>query len=305
MLIDTHAHVNFAAFKIDADEVIRRALEKNISLVNVGSQYSTSLRAVAYAEKYSREVYPHTKADINKEGSNLDHSRAKNKNFGVGVYAAIGLHPVQLKRESFLYHDSEELDETEIKTTGEEFDYGKYLELAQNPKVVAIGEVGLDYHHFEPEDNIEELKTKQKEIFLEFIRLANEVEKPLMIHCWDGLEDLLEILEHNPVNKKGVIHNFSGSYKMARKFIDLGFKIGLNGVITYTISYDRLIKEIELKDMVLETDCPYLTPVPHKGERNEPVYVELVAQKIAAVKNMSLEEVAEVTTENAKNLFNI
>jgi len=274
MLIDTHAHVNFAAFKDDADEVIKRTLAKNIWLVNVGSQYSTSARAVVYAEKYPE-----------------------------GVFAAIGLHPVQLKKGSFAYHDPDELEESEIKTIGENFEYEKYLTLAKNKKVVAIGEVGLDYHHFEPDDNVEELKVKQKEIFLEFIRLANEVQKPLMIHCWDGLDDLLEILQKNHVDKKGVIHNFSGSYKMAKKFVDLGYKIGLNGVITYSESYDRLIKETDLKDMVLETDCPYLTPVPHKGERNEPMHVELVAQKIAEIKNVSVEEVAEITTQNAKKLF--
>lgn len=276
MLIDTHAHVNFAAYKDDADKVIRRALEKNIWLVNVGSQYSTSARAVRYAEKYPE-----------------------------GVLAAIGLHPVQLKKGGFLHHDSEELEESEIKTIGEEFEYAKYLELAKHPKVVAIGEVGLDYHHFEEGDDVEELKVKQKKIFLEFIQLANEVKKPLMIHCWDGYDDLLEILINNPVEKKGVIHSFVGGYKTAKKFIELGYRIGLNGVVTYGISYDRLMKEIDLKDIVLETDCPYLTPVPLKGERNEPIYVELVAQKIAEVKNISVAAVVETTTHNARSLFTI
>ena len=275
-LFDTHAHVNFAAYKDDADEVIKRALEKNVWLVNVGSQYSTSFRAVNYAGKYEQ-----------------------------GVFAAIGLHPVQLKKGSFMHHDSEELEDSEIKTIGEDFEYGKYLELAKNPKVVAIGEVGLDYHHFDENDNIPELIQKQKEIFLEFIKLANEVQKPLMIHCWDGYDDLLKMLTNNPVTKRGVIHSFVGSYKTAKKFIDLGYKIGLNGVITYGISYDKLIRETDLKDMVLETDCPYLTPAPHKGERNDPMHVELVAQKIAELKNISVEEVAKITTENAKLLFGI
>ena len=276
MLIDTHAHVNFAVFKADADVVIKKALAKNIWLINVGSQYSTSVRAVAYAEKYEQ-----------------------------GIFAAIGLHPVQLKKGSFMHHDSDELEESEIKTIGEEFEYGKYLELAKHPKVVAIGEVGLDYHHFEEGDDVEKLKIKQKEILFKFIEMANEVQKPLMIHCWDGMDDLLEILQNNLVAKRGVIHSFSGSYKTAQKFIELGYKIGLNGVITYGISYNKLIRETDLKDIVLETDCPYLTPVPHKGERNEPVYVELVAQKIAEIKNISVEEVAEVTTNNAKKLFGL
>ncbi|TAK94845.1 TatD family deoxyribonuclease [Patescibacteria group bacterium] len=289
MLIDTHAHVNFSAFKDDADEVIRRALEKNVWLVNVGSQYSTSQRAVEYAGKYS-----------------------------IGVFAAVGLHPIQLKKRTIEYQDDEELTPEEIKTTGENLDYAKYFELAKHPKVVAIGEMGLDYHHFEPGDNVEELKSKQKGVLLQGIRLANEVQKPMMIHCWgvksrqerdhartDAYDDLLDILQDNPVEKKGVIHSFVGGYKTAKKFIELGFKIGMNGVITYGIGYDRLIKEIDLEDMVLETDCPYLTPVPHKGERNEPILVELVAQKIAEVKNISIDEVAEVTTKNAKELFGI
>lgn len=276
MLIDTHAHVNFAAYKDDADEVIKRALAKDIWLVNVGSQYSTSVRAVEYAEKYPE-----------------------------GVYAAIGLHPIQLKHGCFVYLDPQELTETEIKTTGEEFDYAKYLELAMHPKVVALGEVGLDYHHFAEGDDVEHLKTRQKEIFADFIKMANVVRKPLMIHCWDGYDDLLEILRNNPVEKWGVVHSFVGSHRTAKKFTELGYKLGLNGVITYGISYDRLIKETALKDIVLETDCPYLTPVPRKGERNEPLHVELVAQKIAEIKDVSVAEVSEVTTATARNIFAI
>jgi TatD DNase family protein len=275
-LFDTHAHVNFAAYKDDAEEVIRRALEKNIWLINVGSQYSTSKRAVEYAEKHSE-----------------------------GVYAAVGMHPIQLKKGSFVYNDPDELEETEIQTTGEDFEYTKYLELAKNPKVIAIGEMGLDYHHFDIADDVDDLKTKQKTVFLRGIKLANEVQKPIMIHCWDAYEDLLEIIKNNPVEKGGVIHSFVGSHKTAKKFIELGYKIGLNGIITFGISYDRLIKETDLKDILLETDCPYLTPVPKRGERNEPLHVELVALKIAAIKNISLEDVAEATTNNAKQLFGL
>jgi TatD DNase family protein len=301
-LIDTHAHVNFSAFKDDADEIIKKALDNNVFLVNVGSQYSTSKRAVEYAEKYA-----------------------------TGVWAAIGIHPVHLQKMSMQYKDDDELEEVEIKTAGENFDYAKYLELAKNPKVVAIGEVGLDYHHFADTDNQEELKNKQKAVLVEFIKLSNEVQKPVMLHCWgvksrkefdhaprgvkvgqerdhartDAYEDLYEILKNNPVKKLGVIHSFVGSYKTAQKFIEMGYKIGLNGIITYGISYDRLIKEIDIKDIVLETDCPYLTPVPKKGERNEPLNVELVAQKIAQIKQISAEEVAKITTKTAQKLLNI
>lgn len=276
LLIDSHAHVNFAAFKDDADEVIKKALDNKVFMINVGSQYSTSARAVEYAHKYE-----------------------------TGVWAAVGIHPIQLRRKSLSYQDDGELLPQEIETSGEDFDYQKYLELAKDPKVVAIGEVGLDYHHFEEGDNEEELKARQKEVFSASIDLANKVQKPLIVHCWDAYEDLYEILSKNPAEKKGVIHSFVGGYKTARKFIELGYKIGLNGVITYSESFDRLIREISLDDIILETDCPYLAPVPHKGERNEPLNVRFVAKKIAGIKQISLEEVERITVENTRKLFEI
>jgi TatD DNase family protein len=276
-LFDTHAHVNFNAFKNDGEEVLRRCLSDGISVVNVGSQYSTSKRAVEYAHKFEK-----------------------------GIYAAVGIHPVHLKKGTFTHRDPEELTEEEIPTTGEIFEYAKYLELAKDKKVVAIGEIGLDYHHFEESDDVEFLKNLQKETLLGFIELANEVQKPVMLHCWDGYDDLLEILKNHPVKKRGIIHSFIGSYKMAIKFIELGYKIGLNGIITYGISYDKLIKEIDLENIVIETDCPYLTPRPmEKGTRNEPQFVKLIAEKIAQVKNISIEEVANVTTKNAKDILNL
>jgi TatD DNase family protein len=275
-LFDTHAHVNFNAFKDDADEVIKRSLDAEVFMVNVGSQHSTSARAVKIANNYDN-----------------------------GIYAAIGLHPIQLRSGSFSYQDDEELTKEEIATRGEELDYEKYLQIAKDAKVVAIGEVGLDYHHFAEGDDVEKLKEKQKDILIEFINLANNVKKPVIIHCWDAYDDLLAILNNYPVDKKGVIHSFIGGYKTAKKFIEMGYKIGLNGIITYGISYDRLIQEIDLQDIILETDCPYLAPVPKKGERNEPIYVRIVANKIAEIKEISFEEVAQKTTENAIRLFNM
>jgi TatD DNase family protein len=276
-LFDTHAHVNFNAYKDDGEDVLRRCLEVGMNVVNVGSQFSTSKRAVEYAYKFED-----------------------------GVFAAIGIHPVHLKKGSFTHVDPEELTEEEITTVGESFDYQKYLELAKNEKVVAIGEIGLDYHHFEEGDNKEELIQKQKEVLIEFIKLANEVEKPVMLHCWDGYDDLLEILQMHPVSKKGIVHSFIGSYKTANKFIELGYKIGLNGIITYGESYDRLIKEIDLGNIVIETDCPYLTPRPlERRLRNEPSFVKEVAQKIADVKGISLEEVAVATSQNAKDVLGL
>ncbi|HAS00016.1 TPA: hypothetical protein DCR85_02775, partial [Candidatus Moranbacteria bacterium] len=164
-----------------------------MNVVNVGSQYSTSKRAVEYAHKFES-----------------------------GIYAAVGIHPVHLKKGSFTHHDPEELTEEEIPTTGEQLDYQKYLELAKDEKVVAIGEIGLDYHHFTEDDDVEFLKNLQKETLIEFIKLANEVQKPVMLHCWDGYDDLLDILQTHPVEKRGIVHSFIGSYKTANKFIELG-----------------------------------------------------------------------------------
>lgn len=249
MLIDTHAHVNFDDFADDADEVLKKSLMEGVFVINVGSQYSDSEKAVEMAKKYG------------------------------GVWAAVGLYPINIEHETW--------------------NMEQYLELAKNKKVVAIGEMGLDYYHIKEEAD----QKKQKEIFLAGIKLANETQKPMMIHCREAYDDLLEILKNNPVEKRGAIHCFVGSLKTAQEFINLGYKIGLNGIITYSESYDKLIKNIDLKDILIETDCPYLTPALHKGERNEPVYVKLVAEKIAKIKQISVEEVEEITTQNAKILF--
>lgn len=277
MYFDSHAHVNFNAYRDDGEEVLKKALKEGVLVANVGSQFSTSQRAVEYAQKFES-----------------------------GIYAIVGIHPIHLDKKTIII-DSEELASAlEIKANGEDYDAEKYFELAKNEKVVAIGEVGLDYHHFTDNDGIDELKEKQKEVLIEFIKLANKTGKPAMLHCWDAYDDLLEILKNNPVDKKGIVHSFVGSYKTAKKFIELGYKIGLNGIVTYGESYNRLIREINLESIVIETDCPYLTPRPlEKEKRNEPVFVKLVAEKIADVKNISIEEVARITTQNAKNIFGI
>ena len=277
---DTHAHVNFNAFREDGEEVLRRALDAGISVVNVGSQLSTSRRAVEYVKKFD----------------------------GRGIYAAVGLHPIQLNRRVIEHRDDEsdwELPVQEIRTSGESFEYGAYLEIARDPGVVAIGEVGLDYHHFEEGDDIPALKAKQKRVLREFVRLANEVGKPMLIHCWDAYDDLLVLLDEVSPEKHGVIHSFIGSHKTAQKFLERGWNVGVNGIATYSDSYDRLIREVPLERIVIETDCPYLTPVPHKGERNEPSFVRLVAEKVASVKGLSLDEIALATTGNARRMFGL
>ncbi len=258
MLVDTHAHVNFSAYKDDAGEVIRRSLAGSTSspqvwMINVGSQYDTSKKAVEMAEGYPE-----------------------------GVYAAIGLHP--------------------IHTNEEEFDYEKYKELIRSPKVVAVGEIGLDY---KPE--YISFKQKQKEVFLSQLDLARELSLPVIFHCRMAHEDLIkEIRSRNEIGSPkitGAIHCFTGDWEQAQKYLDMGFYFGLNGII-FKLDLDAVINKIPLDRILLETDCPYLTPAPMTG-RNEPLYVKYVADKVAKLKNLSYEEIENITTQNAKKLFNI
>ncbi|MEI6494739.1 MAG: TatD family hydrolase [bacterium] len=278
--IDTHAHVNFSAYKDDAGEVIKLALDNETWVVNVGSQSTTSKRALEMAHEYDE-----------------------------WVYAVVGIHPLHLDKS---HHDEEELGPSGpsaggggFTSAGETYDHDFYLPLAQDSKTLAIGEVGLDYHHFNEGDDIEALKTKQKETLIEFIKLANEVEKPLMVHCWDAYDDLLNILTAYPVTRKGIIHSFVGGFRTAKKFIELGYYIGMNGVVTYSPDFNRLIKEVPLEWIVSETDCPYLAPGAHKGERNEPLLVKEVVSHIAKVKELPEEEVREAVLINGKQILGL
>jgi TatD DNase family protein len=274
--IDSHAHVNFSAYKDDRDQVIVDSLAQGVGVINVGSQYGTSAKAVELAEKYK-----------------------------TGVWAVIGVHPLHLHKQKIEYHDSDELPMEEIEMSGETPDYEKYFALGKSPKVVAIGEIGLDYHHFEPGDDVELITKKQKEALVKFIQLANRLNKPVALHCWDAYSDLLEILKNHPVKKCGVVHSFIGSYKTAKKFTELGYKIGLNGVVTYSDSFNRLIKEVALENILLETDCPYLSPGDTRGGRNLPTGVIAVAEHIAKITEVPIETVAEKTTGNTQELFNL
>ena len=268
ILIDTHAHVNFSAFKQDADEVIRRSLNNNTWIINVGSQYSTSKKGIALAEKYKE-----------------------------GVYAAIGLHPIH---------------------SADGFDYEKYRQLAQSPGVVAIGETGLDYKEeyvsftrTKQSTKDEALgsspKEKQKQVFLQQLNLAREINLPIIFHCRMAHNDLLEILnsqitDYN-LQPKGVVHCFTGNRTQAEKYLATGLYLGFNGII-FKLNLNEIIKKTPLDKILIETDCPYLTPPQIEG-RNEPLHVKHIAEKIAQIKNIISEEVIKTTTENAKKLFKI
>ena len=253
MFFDSHAHLNFKPFQKDYHRIIERCFENNIWLINAGSQYETSQRAVEIANEYEK-----------------------------GAWAAVGLHPADIEKEVF--------------------NYQRYLTLAKNSnKVAAIGETGLDYFHNKKN------KDRQKEILLKHLELAQEIKKPIIIHCREAHEDLLKLLASQSSNYKlqGVIHCFTGDHQQAKRYLELGLLLGFTGIITYSSAYDEIIKNLPLEKILIETDCPYLAPAPHRGQRNEPIYVKHIAQKIAEIRNLSLEEVAKQTSDNALNLFQI
>jgi len=275
--IDIHSHVNLNAFRDDADVVLARALENDTWVINVGTQFDTSKKAVELAEKYPE-----------------------------GVYAIVGLHPVHT---SASFHDEQELGEggKAFTSRGEIFDKNIYREFLKNPKVVAIGECGLDYYHLD-ENAIE----KEKKAFIEQIELAQEFSKPLMLHIRNNKDakdksayrDAVEILKNYPC-VHGDVHFFAGSTADAQAFLDLGFYLSFTGVITFTHDYDEVIKMTPLDRIMSETDAPFVTPVPYRGKRNEPVYVKEVVKKIAEIKGLYEKEVSEAIINNAKRVFGI
>ena len=285
--IDIHSHVNFKAFDEDRDEVIRRALENNTWVINVGTQIDTSRKAVEIANQYEE-----------------------------GVYAIIGLHPIHTGAS---FHDEKELGPAFAKASdgqrraegfmskGEEFNEDVYRELLKNKKVVGIGECGLDYYRCTPESIL-----KQKEAFIQQIELANEFKKPLMLHIRHGVNhaehnayaDALEILKQH-AKVKGNVHFFAGTFEDAKAYLDFGFTLSFTGVVTFTHDYDEVIKNTPLNMIMSETDSPYVAPVPHRGKRNEPSYVKEIVKKIAEIKGLSEREVAETIIVNAKRIFGI
>ena len=172
--------------------------------------------------------------------------------------------------------------------------------LVSSSRIVAIGEIGLDYYW--RKDN----KEKQRDLFQKQLDLAVKHQMPVVIHCRDAIQELYDILSHYKGKVKGVIHCFSGSYEMARAFIELGFVLGIGGVLTFKNSkLYQVVEKLPLSSIVLETDSPYLTPEPHRGEMNESKYIPLVAEKIAQIKGISLSEVEKITTDNAKRVLSI
>ena len=169
-----------------------------------------------------------------------------------------------------------------------------------NPKIIGIGEIGLDYYW---DKSFVEL---QKEVFIKQIEFANEMNLPLNIHCREAFGDTLEILKKHNKNSKAIMHCYSGSLEFAKECINLGIYIALGGVVTFknAVKVKEVAQNIPLEFLLLETDDPYLTPVPYRGKENQPAYIKYAAQEIANLRSISVEEVASATTKNAMKIFN-
>ncbi|MFD6438277.1 TatD family hydrolase [Peribacillus sp. NPDC060186] len=199
------------------------------------------------------------------------------------MYAAVGWHPV----------DAIDMTEEDLKWIEE---------LSSHPKVVAIGEMGLDYHWDKSPKDI------QMEVFRKQIRLAKKVGLPIIIHNREATADIVNILKEEEASEVGgIMHCFSGSAETAMKCIDMNFYISLGGPVTFKNAKKpkEVAASVPLDRLLIETDCPYLAPHPYRGKRNEPSYVKLVAEQIAEIKQLSVEEVSQATTDNAKKLFGI
>ncbi len=266
--IDAHAHLNLEEFKDDFDAIAEKTKNDNVMVINVGTGEETSRFAVELAEKYEH------------------------------MKSIVGLHPI---------YAAPSYDEK----IGQEFNpdfYRGLLKNDTNKNIVAIGECGLDYFHGNDAG-----KEKQEKVFRKQIELAIEYDLPLMLHIrpsdgrYDAYEDMLDILRVYKVDNPGLtgdVHFFAGTIEIAQKFLDLGFYISFTGVITFAKQYEELVKFVPMDRILSETDAPYVAPVPFRGNRNEPSHVREVVKKIAEIKELDEDVVAEMIMQNARRLFN-
>ncbi|MBI3739448.1 MAG: TatD family hydrolase [Chloroflexi bacterium] len=271
MLADTHCHLDFDKFDEDREAVIQRAVDAGLTRILVPAlDLNSSRAAVKLAESHPM------------------------------IYAAVGFHPTDLENFS-------------------EQTFGEVREFAKHPKVVAVGEIGLDYYWVKEKDK----RDFQREVLKRQLAFAEEINKPVILHmreendAWIGSasQDLLEILsewhkglvtQNNPAAERpGVLHSFNGNLETAQKALALNFYIGVTGPITYKNADEKrnIFRQLPLERLLIETDAPFLTPVPHRGKRNEPAFVAHIADKIAEIKSITPQEVAAITTANAARLF--
>ena len=288
MIFDTHAHYDDRAFDEDRDEVISTLEENGVGrIVNVTSTYGSLDVSMGLAERYEQ------------------------------VYSSAGLHPTEIydldseiadqagdiSRETGKPGETEKLKEAGKPEGLELINPGalhKVEEMCSHPKVVAIGEIGLDYHYDDTDEAL------QKAYFDAQLEMSLRLDMPVIIHSRDAAADTLEFMRsHAKKGGRGVIHCFSYSYEMAAEYVKMGYFIGIGGVVTFKNA--RKVKEIAtkipLEYIVLETDCPYLAPIPHRGERNCSIYLDQVAKEIATLRGITAKEVRDTTWNNGCRLY--
>ena len=251
-------------------------------MVTVGTQKDTSAHGLEVAQRYD------------------------------GMWATVGLHPNHTVEQEFWDNDElspEEQATPKIKTRAEHFDMDYYRELAKHPKCVGIGEFGLDYYRIPEGVDREEVIRRQEETVRAQFDLASEMNKPVVIHCRDAYPQqavmIREAIEAGKLARRGVIHCFTGTLEEAQTFIELGFYISFSGILTFAKNLQEVASVLPLERLLVETDAPYLTPAPDRGKRNEPWRVEVVAQKLAELKGVTVEEVASQTLKNTKTIFQL
>lgn len=281
-LIDTHSHLSFEAFKGDYREVVERAFKNNVrGIITIGSNYENSARAVKIAKEYQvrgSTYHPLIDTDMRTRTEIEERTLKEGK-----VFAAVGLHPIHVS---------------------EGFSIEKFKTLASQEEVVALGETGVDRFKGEKEIDL------QREVFLKTLKLAHQVQKPIILHCREAAADLYPWLLATGTLPKGVWHFFSESWKLAEQVLDLGFLLSFTGLLTFSKNQNliEVVKKTPLPKIMLETDSPFVVPEPYRSKgilRNEPAFVGEVGKAIAKIKNVSYEKVVRTTTENAIKLFKL
>lgn len=253
--IDTHCHLNHRDFKEDWYDVANRALEKETWMIVVGSDYSSSQRAVEIADHFPN-----------------------------GVYAAIGVHP--------LHHKASPLEAT---ASNGAFDLNAFQELAKHPKVVAIGEIGLDFHDCQ-------IQHSQQATFSNFLELAEELKLPIILHARDAYDKVLEYLAKFD-SLSGIIHHFTGAWSTADKFLHHNFLLSFTGFLARAHTRHEVIAKTPLAKMAVESECPYLVPEPVGIGRGDPAYIDGTVGTIAALKGIDQETAAREITRNVLRMF--
>lgn len=286
--IDAHAHVHFDDYDSDRSEVIDRASDEKVGMINVGTTLETSRLAIECEKKFGQNS-THTKPSF--------------------IRTIIGIHPIyaseEMKNENWLT----DLENLIKENLAQPIDSATSMSNESQSTFIGIGEIGIDVFRIKDEEKIKTELALQERCFRAQIDLAIKYDLPIMIHARDSYHHILPILQEyfitHGAKLRGDAHFFAGSIEEAQAFLDLGFNLSFTGVITFADEYASLVKFTPIDRILIETDCPYVTPVPFRGKRNEPIHVREILAKIASIKGISEEDARVQILENTKKLFKL